>query len=278
LKRRLSFVFLLALVPSLALAQTPEVVWEEDYEIALEQSLLSRKPILVTFQTSWCGWCRKLEASTFRSAQFKELTRNVVPVRVDGDRNRGLVGMFRVTGFPTTILVNRQGKEIARVQGYKAADAFVQEVLAGLARREPFREAEAAAAENPGDPGSVYALGDVLLALRRFEPAREALSRVAGLDPQNATDLVDDARLDLALTHFFAGEYETAADSLTSFLEAYPGSDRRDQGVFFQGLTLIGLGREKEGAARILEAASITDLEYIKREAAKLEGPGEPQG
>ena len=268
---------LLALAPS-AVAQPPDTEWIEDYQIALEQSLLTRKPILLNFQTSWCGWCRRLESTTFRSEEFREAVQDFIPVRIDGDRDLGLVTMFRVTGYPTTVLVSRRGREIGRVVGYRQTSPFVRTLESALGRREPFEEIQAAAASRPEDPEAAYALGDALLAVRRLGEARDAFTRVADLDSANASELADDARLDLALTHLFARDFETALAAIENYLAAYPKSDRRDQGIFFQGLALIGAGRVEEGVARVREAAERTDLRYIKREAERLQGLLDRQG
>jgi thioredoxin-related protein len=269
----ITLVFVGAVLPPPLNAQSKRrgrVDWLTQYSLAMEEALLTRRPVLLTFYTTWCGWCRKLEGSTFQDPKFVELSQHMVPVRVDGDKERGLVGLYRVTGYPTTVMLSRRGEEIARVVGYKPIAPFVQVLLRGLDRREPVNEVQALAEERPQDPEAQYALGDVFLALQQFEAARRTFHEVIALSEAAGGDLVDDARLDIALTYLFNYDLAAAIPRFEGFLEDHPESDRRDQGLFFYGVALVQSGRTGEGLERLDEAARMTTLDYIKFEVARL--------
>jgi thioredoxin-like negative regulator of GroEL len=269
-------ILLSLLLPLLAAAPAgaEDVRWVRDFDLALQEALLARRPLMVTFEADWCGWCRRLDQTTFRDPAFAEQVRDMVAVRINGDHNRGLVALYRVSGYPTTVVLDRRGKEIGRITGYKQAHAFVRALQTALAGREPLREAEEQAAASPEDPEAVYALGDVLLALRRYGEAREAFETVLRLDADNASGLADDALLDIGLAYVLEQDYATASSRLARFRETHPDSDRRDQALFFEGIALLGLGKRAEGTARVQEAASVTDLDYIKLQAESLQAGG----
>jgi len=252
--------------------------WRSDLQTGLEEALLTRRPMMVNFYTTWCGWCRKLDGRTFRDPGFIEASRAVVPIKVDGDRERGLAAMFRVNGYPTTVFLSRRGKEIGRVVGYQPPDAFTRELETAIANREPDLEAVARrAGADPEDPENLYALADVYLALGRYEEAASALDRVEELDPDNQSGLADDARMDLAICGYLAGEpARSSIAKFEQFLKEYPRSDRRDVALFYYGAVLIDSGKRSEGEALIAEAAEITRIGYIKEEADRLARPTEP--
>jgi thioredoxin-like negative regulator of GroEL len=243
--------------------------WLEDLSLAQEEALLTRRPVLLTFTTGWCGWCRKLQAVVFRDPAFVETAQHFVPVRVDGDAARGLVGLYRVTGYPTTVLLSRSGQELGRIVGYKAAAPFVGALRSALDRREPLAAVEADAGNRPRSAEAQYALGDVLLAVGEYARAREAFRAVLALEPEGGA-LRDDAQLDMALTYLFNYDGPSSLPVLEEYLESYPHSERRDQGLFFHGVALLQAGAVEAGLRRLDEAMEITGLAYIKFEGSRI--------
>jgi thioredoxin-related protein len=256
--------------PSVGQERPPRVDWLEDYSLALEEAVLTRRPILLTFTATWCGWCRKLEGTTFRHPSFAEVARQFVPVRVDGDREKGLRGLFRVTGYPTTVVLSRAGREITRIRGYRPPDAFVRTLRLSLDRREPVEAVRREAERRPGDPQAQYALGDVLLAMGDYEGAREAFEAVLSLGEAGTGDLADDALLDMALTYLYNYDFVGSIPVLEEYLTRFPRSERRDQGLFFHGVALVRVGRVEEGLRQVESASAITSLDYIKFEGERL--------
>ena len=246
------------------------VQWLGDYQMGLEDALLTRRPVVLTFYTDWCGWCRKLERTTFTDPRFRDLSGSFVPVRVNGDKERSLAALFRVRGYPTTVVLSRWGKEVGRIVGYQPPEPFVAALAQAMGRAEPLQDVRGAAAAAPDDPRAVYALGDVLLALGRYDEARTALSRARDLDAGDAGGVGVDAELDLAVSRVYAGEDSAALPLLTAFLDAHPAADRRDQALFFYGVSLIRTGNRAEGLEKLREAAAATSMEYIKHEAERL--------
>jgi thiol:disulfide interchange protein len=108
-------------------AQT-RVVWS-DYGPGLEKAIAEEKPVLVSFYTDWCGYCKKMDRSTFRDPSVIETLNRMVPVRVDaedtsaihGYRGTELATRYRVGTFPTLVLLDSGGHEIARARGYRNA-------------------------------------------------------------------------------------------------------------------------------------------------------------
>ena len=114
--------------------------WQSNYKAALEQAAKENKPVLLDFTGSdWCGWCVKLDKETFSEASFKKFAAgNLILVEIDFPRNkpqsdevkkqnRELQAQFGVDGFPTLVLLDSKGKEIARNPGYLAGgpDALI---------------------------------------------------------------------------------------------------------------------------------------------------------
>ena len=105
--------------------------WDDDYAKSLAKAKAEGKPVLLDFTGSdWCGWCIKLDDEVFSKSQFKSFAKNsLVLVELDyphgkqltkkvQEQNEGLKTKFGVSGFPTLILVDGEGKELKRWGGY----------------------------------------------------------------------------------------------------------------------------------------------------------------
>jgi protein disulfide-isomerase len=105
--------------------------WQTDYSAALAQAGKEHKLVLLDFTGSdWCVWCMKLSKDIFSQPEFGEFAaKNLVLVELDFPsrkplpdevkaQNSALAAKFGVEGFPTLILVNAGGEEVARHVGY----------------------------------------------------------------------------------------------------------------------------------------------------------------
>jgi protein disulfide-isomerase len=105
--------------------------WLTDYNAATKLAQKENKPILVDFEGSdWCVWCTKLDKEVFDTPEFTAwATKNVVLLKLDFPRantqteaekemNAALAAKYRVEGFPTILILDKNGEERART-GYK---------------------------------------------------------------------------------------------------------------------------------------------------------------
>jgi len=117
---------------SLHQALAAEESWLTDFEKAKTEAATKKLPILADFSGSdWCGWCIKLDKEVFAKAEFLEYAKdNLVllsldfPARKPQDaalvkQNKALAAKYGIKGYPTVILLDATGKEIART-GYRA--------------------------------------------------------------------------------------------------------------------------------------------------------------
>jgi thioredoxin-related protein len=106
------------------------VAWLK-YDQALEQAKKQKKHVLVDFATKWCGYCKKMQATTYQDTKILEtMAKDFVAAEVDGDSynviklkdgditEKGLTLQYGVRGYPTTWFLESDGKKIAPVSGY----------------------------------------------------------------------------------------------------------------------------------------------------------------
>jgi protein disulfide-isomerase len=128
-------------------ADKTDPMWMTDFEAAKARATELKRPILVDFSGSdWCGWCIKLDKEVFKQTEFKSFAeKELVLFLADYPRstpqaaglkkqNEALMAQYRVEGFPTVLILDAGGRELART-GYQrgGAAAYVkhlQELLA----------------------------------------------------------------------------------------------------------------------------------------------------
>jgi len=119
----------LAAIPSSG--PTTPTGWYDDYDLALKAAQTAQKKLYVLFTGSdWCGWCKKLKADVLDTKDFKEFAAGkLILLYIDlpspkikmseelRKTNRELTEKFRVRGFPTSVLLDTEGKETSRIGG-----------------------------------------------------------------------------------------------------------------------------------------------------------------
>jgi thioredoxin-related protein len=109
---------------------------------------LPTKKIFVDVYTDWCGWCKRMDATTFSHPVIAEkLNGNWIPVKIDAERTDTVVinGQMFVNenatasrsshqlaqvllngqmGYPSYALIDETGRPIQVIQGYQSAPQF----------------------------------------------------------------------------------------------------------------------------------------------------------
>lgn len=117
------------------IAKVKQGDWLENYAEALAAAKQLKRPVLIDFTGSdWCGWCIRLDQEVFSQKAFiKYAKRDLVLLKLDfpqrkklsealQKQNRELAKKFGIRGFPTIVIVDAEGKEIART-GYQRGGA-----------------------------------------------------------------------------------------------------------------------------------------------------------
>ncbi|EJO55642.1 disulfide bond corrector protein DsbC [Burkholderia multivorans ATCC BAA-247] len=90
----------------------------------------SAQPVMLDFYADWCVSCKEMEHLTFTDARVQARLAQLHLVRADVTANnaddQALLKRFGLFGPPGIIFFDRNGKEIARVVGYQAAETFLR--------------------------------------------------------------------------------------------------------------------------------------------------------
>ena len=140
---RFSTVFSLSLTLSLlvGLSQADKglgVRWAPFTE-GLKTASAKSKYVFVDAYADWCGYCKQLDAVTFKAAPvLAELEKNFVSVRLDTESDaplawkgskmtsRQLASRWNIDGLPTLLFLNSKGDVIGSFSSYADPDLMVK--------------------------------------------------------------------------------------------------------------------------------------------------------
>ena len=112
-------------------ARAQESHWLDNYNKAVEMAKTDNKNILLDFTGSdWCPWCIRMDKEVLDTPEFEAYAdKNLVLMLVDfpqgkqlsqqvQDQNSDLQKKFGADGFPTFILIDKDGKVLGQQVGY----------------------------------------------------------------------------------------------------------------------------------------------------------------
>ena len=157
LMRRL--LLLLAFCAGVCQVRSENVEWFTNAEAAQAKAKEENKLVLLNFTGSdWCIWCQRLKRDVFDKPEFAQFAQSkLVLVEVDFPQRKILPGAqqqanarldktYHINSYPTIILLDPDGKQIARM-GYLfgGASGFIAKLEKKIARaKEKASLAEAA--------------------------------------------------------------------------------------------------------------------------------------
>jgi protein disulfide-isomerase len=167
--------------------------WTMDFDAARKLAAEKKLPLLLNFTGSdWCGWCKLMDKGVYAKPEWKEFAAdNVVLVTLDFPRdktivpekyvarNKELQTKFGVRGFPTYVILDRDGETKIGQLGAgrdKTPESFIAEFKA-VVRLSPASIEEYVKA-NPDKAE------DYKAAIKAVEDAKKALSEWVETRPE----------------------------------------------------------------------------------------------
>ncbi|HEX4613127.1 MAG TPA: thioredoxin family protein [Urbifossiella sp.] len=216
-----------ALLPRPGYAQPPAAgfAWRTDYNAARKEAADRGLPLLIVVGTDDCFYCRKLDASTFRTPAVAQLAANgFVPLKVDAHREPALAKALKVQVYPTSVLAGADGKIHAFIEGYLEPERYAEHMRrAATASATPDWMArdfnEAGKAVGAGDyPRAVSLLRGIVKDAGERPVGAKAREVLAGIEQQAAGRLAKARGLEAR------GATHEAMDELAGLMKTFSGT------------------------------------------------------
>lgn len=150
-------MFLISFAGVYAFYNTSEgdVKWTS-FDNGLSASKTQNKKIVMDVYTDWCGWCKKMDASTYKDPEVARYIKdNFVAIKLNAESpskvkfmgenytEQQLAQGFGVTGFPSTIFFDEKQQPITVVPGYldnKQFLSILKFINDGAYKKQSFEE------------------------------------------------------------------------------------------------------------------------------------------
>jgi len=231
------------------------IKWERSFEEALKKAKASRKPILVDFWADWCGWCHRLDKTTYVDPVVVRKAEEFVAVKVNTEGNRkeaDIATRYDVQSLPTILFLSPEGHQVHRLNGFQGPGQFPRTLDQALEIARRILPLEAAIEKNPNDAGALAGLGEHLYEEEFYDESRELLYRSIKVDVDEPAPSRRMARMILAIIQNYDRKYGDAEGLLKEALGIKPPGEDQAKILFVLGRTYASWGR-REDAQRMMQ-------------------------
>ena len=203
----------------------PGILWERSFEAAAQRAKAQRKPLMLDFWADWCGWCHRLDETTYVDPEVVRLSKDFVPVKIntEGGRNETLVAMkYDVSDLPTIAFVSPSGRPILRVSGFRGPGQFPQIMVAARDAATQVLGWEASLDKDPKNAEALLHLGVYLFEQESYEQSRDLLVQATRLDERRPVDDRKQGRMMLGIIRHYEHRYPDAEALLKEALSLRP--------------------------------------------------------
>jgi thioredoxin-related protein len=185
------------------------IAWRKSLPAAQAEAKQSHKLLMVDFYTSWCGYCKKLDAEVYTDANIIRLSSQVVAVKVDAEHEgQTLARKYQVRGFPTILFLNEAGGVEGMIGGYLPPVGFAQNFSDTMKRHQNFVAAQTRYHKNSNDVQAAFDLEGFYVAQGNSAQTIAMQQQVERLDPQNAKGILSRSVLSLGDFYSMRGQFD----------------------------------------------------------------------
>lgn len=88
-----------------------EIRWRSWSSETFDDALRADRPVLLNLTATWCGWCQRMDETTYSDPELIELINSeLVPVRVDADQLPHVQERYIAGGWPTNAFLTPTGE------------------------------------------------------------------------------------------------------------------------------------------------------------------------
>jgi thioredoxin-related protein len=178
------------------------------------------KAIMVDFYTTWCVWCKTLDRNTYSDENVGKIAdAKFISVKIDAEKGEGktLAKTYGISGYPTIMFFDKDGKEIDRVVGYEDASRFARSLENASVGGSKAAVGKVESATPTTDPKIWLVAANYYAQQNQNEKALGAFRKVLVLDPNNKQGQNAEATYGVAFFSTGDEQWKTLDEALVKF-------------------------------------------------------------
>jgi thiol:disulfide interchange protein DsbD len=201
-----------------------KINWVSSLPEALQTAWKSKQNILVFFYADWSKWSQVLEDSSLGSSRFAGLKDKIILTKLNAETEAGLVSKYKVSDFPTLILLNSKGEEIDRVVGYLPSKELVNKINNYLGGKETLADFQNRVKKDSSNVNMNFKLAVKYQERSRWNEAEQFYRKVLELDPRNSRFKSDSSLFNLSIVYIKKSDFDKALENLDQLKREFPKS------------------------------------------------------
>ena len=110
-------------------AAKQQLPWQSNLEHCKSSARQKHKLIIVDIYTDNCQWCTRLEHETFQNpGVVAELGDRFIWLKLNARLSASDLKPYKVSGYPTVLVLDGQGKVVTSISGYLPPEQFVEKM------------------------------------------------------------------------------------------------------------------------------------------------------
>jgi len=228
--------------------------WEAGFEEALKKARALGKPVMVDFWAEWCGWCHRLDRTTYVDPEVVRLSEHFVTVKVntEGASNEvAIAARYDVSTLPTIAFLSPSGRQVLRLSGFQGPGQFPRTLETARQMATRVMGWEAAIESGSAVPEALAGLGVHLFEQEDYEESRGLLYQAIRIDGERPVDERKRNRLLLAIIQNYDRKYPEAEALLREGLSLRPPAEYDSKLLYVLGRTYLASGRKPDARATL---------------------------
>ncbi len=125
--------------PAATATEPPPIAWTTSFDAELfREAARQHRFVLLDLHAVWCHWCHVMDEETYPDPAVRALVAaHYLAVSVDSDSDPGLTSRYGDWGWPATIVLAPDGKEIVKRRGFIPAPQMASMLSAIVADPSP---------------------------------------------------------------------------------------------------------------------------------------------
>ena len=227
-------------------AEKPGIKWENTFDEALKKAKRTGKPVMIDFWADWCGWCHRLDATTYRDETVMQLAKGFVPVKLNAEGTKAEVAIavrYGVTSLPTIAFISPSGRMVLRLEGFQGPGQFPRVMEQAKEMATKLIGWETAIDKNPANAEALLGLAIHQLDAGLYDESHDLLARARAADAERPVLDRKQARLLLGTLEYYGGKHPQAEQILREGLALRPETEFDAKMLYVLGKNYLKWGR-----------------------------------